>query len=67
MQLPQRWGTLVVRVRGRKDRAAAVTGGTGSAECLAHRATMLGPGCITVVITRGCRASLVQIEMHPGC
>lgn len=55
----------MMRVRGRKDRAAAMTGGTGCAECLTHRATMLGPECVAIIMTRG-RGGLVEIQMHSG-
>lgn len=52
-----------MRVRGCKDRAAAVTGGTGRAKCLAHRATMLGPVCIPIIMARG-YSGLVQVQVH---
>lgn len=55
----------MMRVRGCKDGAAAMTGGTGRAECLAHRATMLGPVCVAIIMARG-RGGLVEVQMHSG-
>lgn len=53
----------MMRVRGRKDGAAAVTGGTDRAECLAHRATMLGPVRVATTMARAC-GGLVEVQMH---
>ena len=55
----------MMRVRGRKDGAAAMTGGTGRAECLAHRATMLGPVCVAIIMGRG-RGGVAEIQLHSG-
>jgi hypothetical protein len=46
MQLPQRRRPLVVRIRRREDGTAAVTGGTGRAECMPHGGAMVGPGVV---------------------
>lgn len=53
----------MMRVRGRKDGAAA--GRTSCAECLAHRATMLRPVCVAIIMARD-RGGLVEIQMHSG-